>query len=165
MASKNGHKPISTNKSSIEIYRSEDGQVNLDVRFQGETVWLTQEQMAELFQTDRTSVLRHINNIYKSGELKSDATCANFAQVREEGNRQVTRHILFYNLDMVISVGYRVNSIRGTQSLGVQRITCGETFRITYQNAKQAISSLKGKYGGSAIFANEKDNSFRSSVG
>jgi hypothetical protein len=78
-----------------------------------ETVWLTQAQMAELFQTDRTSIVRHINNIYKIDELDRDSTCAKIAQVQIEGNRKVNRSISFYNLDMIISVGYRVNSKRG----------------------------------------------------
>ena len=71
--------------------------------------------MSELFQTDRTAILRHINNIYKSQELESESTCAKIAQVRTEGKRNVTRYIPYYNLDMIISVGYRVNSKRGTQ--------------------------------------------------
>ncbi len=78
-------------------------------------MWLNQQQMAELFGTDRTSVLRHIHNIYKTHELDEAATCAKIAQVRIEGNRQVRCEVPFYNLDMIISVGYRVNSIRGTQ--------------------------------------------------
>ncbi len=108
-------KGVEFTSSSVEIYRSKDGGIELDVRLQGETVWLSRQQMAELFQTDRTSVLKHINNIYKSEELEVEATCAKFAQVRKEGKRQVSRQIPFYNLDMIISVGYRINSKRGTQ--------------------------------------------------
>ena len=78
-------------------------------------MWLTQAQMSELFQTDRTVINRHIRNIYKSGELEEEATCANNAQVRMEGSRKVSRSIPYYNLDMIISVGYRVNSIRGVR--------------------------------------------------
>ena len=99
----------------IVIYRTADGQTAIDVKLENETVWLSQSQMAELFQTDRTSVLRHIGNIYKTGELDEQSTCAFFAQVRQEGKRTVTRKIPYYNLDMIISVGYRVNSMRGTQ--------------------------------------------------
>ena len=99
----------------IVIYRTADGQTTVDVRMDGDTVWLSQAQMAELFQTDRTSILRHIKNIYKTGELEENPTCAFFAQVRTEGKRTVTRQIPYYNLDMIISVGYRVNSLRGTQ--------------------------------------------------
>lgn len=101
-------------KDEIVLYQPDDT-IKLDVRVQDETVWLSQQQMAELFGTDRTSVLRHIHNIYKTHELVETATCAKIAQVRLEGNRQVMREVPFYNLDMIISVGYRVNSIRGTQ--------------------------------------------------
>lgn len=99
----------------IVIYQTADGKTTVDVKLENETVWLSQAQMSELFQTDRTSILRHIKNIYKTGELEEFSTCAIFAQVREEGKRTITRRIPFYNLDMIISVGYRVNSIRGTQ--------------------------------------------------
>lgn len=98
--------------NEIVIYQSEDGKTQLDVKLEGETAWLTQTQMSELFQTDRTVINRHIRNIYKSGELEEEATCAKNAQVRIEGNRTVSRFIPCYNLDMIISVGYRVNSIR-----------------------------------------------------
>lgn len=101
-------------KDEIVLYQP-DATIQLEVRLQDETVWLKQQQMAELFGTDRTSVLRHIHNIYKTHELEEAATCAKIAQVRIEGNRQVRREVPFYNLDMIISVGYRVNSIRGTQ--------------------------------------------------
>ena len=97
----------------IVIYQTEDGQTQIDVRLENETVWLTQAQMAELFQTDRTSIVRHINNIYKVEELDRDSTCAKIAQVQIEGKRTVKRDIPFFNLDMIISVGYRVNSKRG----------------------------------------------------
>ena len=101
-------------KDEIVLYQP-DATIQLEVRLKDETVWLNQQQMAELFGTDRTSVLRHIHNIYKTHELEEAATCAKIAQVRIEGNRQVRREVPFYNLDMIISVGYRVNSIRGTQ--------------------------------------------------
>ena len=101
--------------NKIVIYQTADGQTTVDVRMEGDTVWLSQAQMAELFQTDRTSILRHIKNIYKTGELEEDSTCAFFAQVRTEGKRTVTRQIPYYSLDLIISVGYRVNSLRGTQ--------------------------------------------------
>lgn len=95
----------------IVIYQTADGQTSIDVKLENETVWLSQSQMAELFQTDRTSILRHIKNIYKTGELEEDSTCAIFAQVRTEGNRTITRKIPFYNLDTIISVGYRVKTM------------------------------------------------------
>ena len=79
--------------NEIVIYQSEDGKTQLDVKLEGETVWLTQAQMSELFQTDRTVINRHIRNIYKSGELEEEATCAKNAQVRMEGSRKVSRSI------------------------------------------------------------------------
>lgn len=103
------------NQSSIIIYTTEDGSTNLQVKMENETVWLTQTQMSELFLTDRTSIVRHINNIYKTGELEKDSTCAKIAQVQIEGNRSVKRQVPYFNLDMIISVGYRVNSKRGVQ--------------------------------------------------
>ena len=101
--------------NKIVIYQTEDGQTQIDVRMENETVWLTQAQMAELFQTDRTSIVRHINNIYKVEELERDATCAKIAQVQKEGERTVRRLVPYFNLDMIISVGYRVNSKRGVK--------------------------------------------------
>ena len=92
--------------NQIEIYRSQDGSVQLNVKLENETVWLTQSQMAELFGVDRTSIVRHIRNIYKSEELEENSTCAKNAQVRIEGQRQIVREIPYYNLDMIISVGY-----------------------------------------------------------
>ena len=225
----------------IVIYRTADGQTSIDVKLEHDTVWLSQAQMAELFQTDRTSILRHIKNIYKTGELEEKPTCAFFAQVRTEGKRTVTREIPFYNLDVIISVGYRVNSMRGTQfriwanrilkdylvkgyainkslteqrytelkqlvgvlgrtvkaqealtsddalnlvevvsdyayaldtldkydyqQLAVEQTTHQEKFHATYEGAIQAIEGLKQKFGGSQWFANEKDDSFKSSIG
>lgn len=102
-------------KGQIIIYQSEDGQTNIDVLLEDETVWLTQQQMSELFQTSRTNVVEHIKHIYEEGELEEDSTCRNFRQVREEGNRTVSRIMPFYNLDMIISLGYRVKSRVATQ--------------------------------------------------
>ena len=101
--------------NKIVIYQTEDGQTQIDVRLENETVWLTQAQMAELFQTDRTSIVRHINNIYKVEELDRKSTCEKIAQVQTEGKRNVKRNIPYFNLDMIISVGYRVNSKRGVK--------------------------------------------------
>lgn len=227
--------------NQIEIYRSQDGSVQLNVKLENETVWLTQSQMAELFGVDRTSIVRHIRNIYKSEELEENSTCAKNAQVRIEGQRQIVREIPYYNLDMIISVGYRVNSKNATsfrrwatsvlkqylikgyvinqqlkldrynelkdvvrlmeraigmqekittdeysglfnvisdyvyaldtldhydyQSLSIQQTTKNEPFRATYDNAMEAINALKDKFGGSQWFANEKDDSFKSSIG
>ena len=97
------------------LYQTEDGRTRIECRFQGETVWLTQQQMAELFDVDKSGVSRHLRNIYESGELSQEATVARFATVQAEGRRQVEREIEHFNLDAIISVGYRVNSLRGTQ--------------------------------------------------
>lgn len=97
----------------IVIYRSADGQTIVDVRMDGDTVWLSQAQMAELFQKDRTVIGRHINNIYKEHELERETTCANFAHVGKDADQ--TYQTALYNLDVIISVGYRVKSQRGTQ--------------------------------------------------
>jgi hypothetical protein len=99
-------------KGEIVLYQPE-GEVRLEVRVENETVWLTQAQMAVLFNTDRTSITKHIRNIYQTGELEEISTCAKIAQVRIEGEREIARKMPFYNLDMIISVGYRVNSISG----------------------------------------------------
>lgn len=227
--------------NSIEIYSSQDGSIQLNVKLENDTVWLTQSQMAELFGVDRTSIVRHIRNIYKSEELDQNSTCAKNAQVRTEGHRSILREIPYYNLDMIISVGYRVNSKNATsfrrwatsvlkqylikgyainqqikldrynelkdvvrlmsrtvglqekvtseeygglfnvisdyvyaldtldhydyQSLSIQKTTKEESFRATYDNAMEAINALKEKFGGSQWFANEKDDSFKSSIG
>lgn len=103
------------NASQFVIYQSEDGQIKLDVRFVDETVWLTQQQLAELFQTSRTNVVEHIQHIYEEGELDATATCREFRQVRTEGTREVARNMAFYNLDMILSVGYRVKSTLATR--------------------------------------------------
>lgn len=99
---------------NIIIYQSEDGQTHIEVRMEDETVWLSQQQMAELFQTSRTNVVEHIKHIYEDGELQEEATCRKFRQVQTEGTRQVSREIPFYNLDMIISLGYRVRSVIAT---------------------------------------------------
>ena len=98
------------NQGDIVIYQTEDGGTKIDVRFEGETVWLTQQQMAELFGSSRTNIVEHIRHIYEEGELDEDSTCRKFRQVRDEGGRQVSREIPHYNLDMIISLGYRVKS-------------------------------------------------------
>lgn len=228
-------------ENQIVIYCTEDGETQVDVRLENETVWLTQSQMSELFQTDRTTIVRHINNIYRDNELERDATCAKITQVQKEGNREVRRQIPFYSLDMIISVGYRVNSKRGVkfrqwankvlkqylingyvinerirkeqigelrqlvgmlgrtiknqpllsndettalfevvtdytyaldtldnydyERLTIEKTTDEEPFHATYENAMEAINGLREKFGGSALFGNEKDDSFKSSIG
>ncbi|MBR4645393.1 MAG: virulence protein RhuM/Fic/DOC family protein [Bacteroidaceae bacterium] len=228
-------------EEKIIIYQTEDGQTQIDVRLENETVWLTQAQMAKLFETDRTSIVRHINNIYRVDELDRVATCAKIAQVQTEGKRQVTRTVPYFNLDMIISVGYRVNSKRGVkfrqwanrvlkdylvkgyavnerirkeqigelrqlvgmlgrtiqsqpllsndetnalfevvtnytyaldtldnydyERLTIDKTTKEEPFHATYENAMEAINGLREKFGGLSLFGNEKDDSFKSSIG
>ena len=227
------------NNSSIEIYRSPEGTVELDVKLENETVWLTQEQMSILFGRDRTVITKHINNCYKEGELDKNITCAKFAHVGQDGDQVYETQM--YNLDIIISVGYRVKSVNGTrfrqwankilkdylikgytinknitaerynelkdmvrimsrtislqsnvsndeysglfnvisdyiyaldildgydyQNLTIAKTTNEEPFKITYENAMQAINALKVKFGDSRWFANEKDKSFKSSIG
>lgn len=107
---------IGTNEyGEILIYQTDDGQTNIEVKIEDDTVWLTQQQMSELFQTSRTNVVEHIKHIYEEGELDEISTCRNFRQVRKEGNREVTRQIPYYNLDMTISLGYRIKSVIATR--------------------------------------------------
>lgn len=103
------------NHGEIIIYQSDDGLTKIDVNMQDETVWLSLEQMAELFERDKSTISRHIKNIFEEGELLRESTVANFATVQNEGSRQVERMIDYYNLDVIISVGYRVKSQRGVQ--------------------------------------------------
>lgn len=99
----------------IILFQTQGGETKIEVRLSNETVWITADQMAELFQRDRSTIQRHIKRIYEECELTAESTCAFFAQVQTEGKRQVERKIPIYNLDMIISVGYRVNSHRGVQ--------------------------------------------------
>ncbi|MDE7387886.1 MAG: virulence protein RhuM/Fic/DOC family protein [Muribaculaceae bacterium] len=224
--------------NSIVIYQTNDGETSIDVKFHDETVWLSQSQMAELFQKDRTVIGRHINNIFKEGELERDSTCAKFAHMGSNGDQQYVTTI--YNLDVIISVGYRVKSKRGTQfriwankilkqylldgyaineriatqkygelsqlvkvlgraiqsqekltedsrslfdvvvdytyaldtlnrydyqELKIEDTTGKESFHATYDNAMDVIRELHKKFGGSTLFGNEKDDSFKSSIG
>ena len=102
-------------REKIIIYTDESGLTKIDVTLEEDTLWLTQAQMAQLYQTSRTNVVEHIKHIYEEGELALEATCRNFRQVREEGNRKVERELTFYNLDMIIALGYRVRSIIATR--------------------------------------------------
>lgn len=234
---------IAHNGSSIVLYTTDDGSTQLEVKLERDTVWLTQSQMAVLFGRDRTVITRHIRNIFKEGELEESLVCAKNAQPKKYGRRNDFEQITettFYNLDVIISVGYRVKSIKGTkfriwatslikqyllkgyiidkkrldhydelkdvvrlmsraltlqdkvsegeysglfnvitdyvyaldtldrydyQSLKIDKTTKNEPFRATYENAMDAINALKVKFGGSRWFANEKDDSFRSSIG
>lgn len=102
-------------KGEIILYKTPDGELKIEVKLQNETVWLTLEHMSTLFQRNKSTISRHIKNIYEIGELDADSTVAFFATVQNEGRRKVEREICYYNLDMIISVGYRVNSYRGVQ--------------------------------------------------
>ena len=103
------------NHSDFILFKTEDEKISVDVRFEDETVWLTQEQMGTLFGKGRSTIAEHIGNVFDEGELEQDRTCRKFRQVRQEGTREVERELDFYNLDVIISVGYRVKSQRGTQ--------------------------------------------------
>lgn len=227
------------NKGEIIIYQTQDGQTSIDVKVEGETVWLSQAQMAELFQKDRTVIGRHINNVFKEGELDKETTCAIFAHMGIDDDQ--VYYTTLYNLDVIISVGYRVKSQRGTQfriwanrvlkdylvkgyainhdiaqqkyeelsqlvkvlgrtiktqpqisseesnelitvvsdytyaldtldrydyqQLAIDKTTPEEKFHATYENAMAAIETLKEKFGESRWFGNEKDDSFKSSIG
>ena len=104
-----------SNGGNMLIYQSEEGKIKIDVKLEEDTLWLTQAQMCELYQTSRTNVVEHIKHIYEEGELQEGATCRNFRQVRQEGNRMVNRTVPYYNLDMIIALGYRVRSITATR--------------------------------------------------
>lgn len=102
-------------KSEFLLYQSDDGKIKINVRLEDNTVWLTQADMVELFQSSKSNISEHISNVFKEGELSPDSTVRKFRTVRLEGTRQVEREIEHYNLDVIISVGYRVKSLRGTQ--------------------------------------------------
>jgi len=102
-------------KGQILLYQTPDGVTKIEVKLQDETVWLSLDQMAELFQRNKSTISRHIKNVFEEGELQPDSTVAFFATVQTEGKRKVERDIAYYNLDMIISVGYRVHSYRGVQ--------------------------------------------------
>ena len=107
--------PYNPSEENVVVYRTEDSTLELDVQLKDETVWLTQQQMASLFNSTIPNVSMHIRNIYKEGELDKEATVKDFLIVQNEGGRQVTRRVSYYNLDVIISVGYRVKSQAGTR--------------------------------------------------
>ncbi len=112
---KNQNKLIRNSTAEFLIFTAQAGEKSIEVRYEDETVWLTQKMMAALFEVEPQNITTHLGNIYASGELIREATCKEFLQVRQEGGRQVKRKLKFYNLDAIISVGYRVNSKRATQ--------------------------------------------------
>ena len=226
--------------NKIVIYQSKDGHTQLDVKLEGETVWLNRQQLAELFDRDVKTIGKHINNALKEELNDGIATVAKFATVQTEGTRQVTRNVEYYNLDMIISVGYRVKSKRGVEfrrwansvlkdylikgyainqhireknyqqmvqlvrsmartvklenlttdvrnalldvvvdytyaldrldDYDYQRLTIPESsteekFHATYEGAMKVLEELREKFGGNDLFANQKDDSFKSSIG
>ena len=232
------------NNNQIIIYQTDDDQTQIDVRLENETVWLTQAQMADLFQKDRTVISRHIRNVFKEGELDESLVCAKFALPKKYGRREgyiQETEATIYNLDVIISVGYRVKSQRGVQfrqwanrvlkqylikgyainerlrheqiselrqlvqvvgrtlqhreqentietqdlldvvvdytyaldtldNYDYERLTIDQTtkvasFHATYENAMEQIQRLRDKFGASVLFGNEKDDSFKSSIG
>ena len=110
----NGMNNIESSTGEIVMYQP-DETIRLEVRVENETVWLTQQQIADLFQSSRTNVVEHVMHIYEDEELEESSTCRKFRQVRKEGKRTVSRVVPMYNLDMIISVGYRINSKRGVK--------------------------------------------------
>lgn len=236
MIDKNSHIP----QSSIEIYTAPDNSIQLQVKLDQDTVWLTQKQLADLFGVKKAAISKHVSNIFTSGELDPLATVSKMETVQLEGKRTIVRQVDYYNLDMILSIGYRVNSRRAIsfrqwankvlkeylvkgyavrtnmqlqqyeelkQLVGVlqqtiqnealttneardlvkvvtdytyaldtlddydyQRLAISDTegtehFHATYENAMEAIHSLKEKFGESWLFGNEKDDSFKSSIG
>lgn len=144
------------NNSDILIYQNQDGNIKIDVRLEEETVWLTQAQLCELFQKSKATVSEHIRNIFEEGELDPSATVRKFRTVKLEGNREVARELEYYNLDVIISVGYRVKSVQGTQ------------FRIwATQRLKEyiikgfALNDDRFKSGGSMNYFNELQERIR----
>jgi len=124
------------------LYQTEDGLTRIQVRASNETVWLSLDQMAELFQRDKSTISRHISNVFSEGELDNDSTVADFATVQTEGTRTVSRQVTYYTLDVIISVGYRVKSLRGTQfrrwALGVLKEYLVKGFSMNDDLLKQA---------------------------
>ena len=225
--------------NQIIIYQTEDGQTQVDVRLENETVWLTQKQIAELFGTKRPAITKHLKNIYTSEELDENSTCSILEHMGNDGKQ--TYSTKYYNLDVILSVGYRVNSKNATrfrqwankvlkqylikgyavnermrkeqigelrqlvgmlgrtiqnqpllsndetnalfevvtdytyaldtldnydyERLTINKTTKEEPFHATYENAMEAINGLREKFGGSVLFGNEKDGSFKSSIG
>ena len=140
------HNDISS-KGEITIYQTRDKKVELAVKLEQETVWLTQKQMAVLFGKDVRTVNEHISNLFKENELAPESTIRNFRIVHPEGARQVARNVVFYNLDVIISVGYRVKSHRGTQfriwATGVLRKHLVDGYTLNEERLQQQTRKLQ----------------------
>ena len=131
-------------ENNIVIFKTEDNQIAVDVRFYDESVWLTLDQMAALFERDKSTISRHIKNIYTEGELVQEATVAKFATVQTEGEREVERNLDYYNLEVIISVGYRVKSLRGTQFRQWATKRLNEYIRKGFTMDDERLKSLGG---------------------
>lgn len=132
------------NENNMVIFKTDDNQISVDVRFYNESVWLTLDQMANLFERDKSTISRHIKNIYTEGELVQAATVAKFATVQIEGDREVERDLDYYNLDVIISVGYRVKSLRGTQFRQWATKRLNEYIRKGFTMDDERLKSLGG---------------------
>ncbi len=143
---------ITTNTGEIILYQP-DNSIRLEVRMEEETVWLTQAQMAMLFGVDRTVIVKHIGNIFKTNELEESPTCAKIAQLQQEGNRQVLREVKYYNLDMIISVGFRVNSINATRfrqwanAVLKEHLLRGYSINQRFERLEQRVSKAEKQIG------------------
>jgi hypothetical protein len=135
------------NAKQFIIYTAPSGAVRVDVLVQGESVWLTQDQLAQLFGRERSVIAKHVKNIFSDGELLESATCAKFAQVRQEGARTVTREVDHYNLDVIISVGYRVNSFQATQFRIWATTTLREFITKGFVLDDERLQKTKGVFG------------------
>ena len=131
-------------ENNIVIFKTDDNQITVDVRFYDESVWLTLDQMAALFERDKSTISRHIKNIYTEGELMQVTTVAKFATVQIEGDREVERNLDYYNLDVIISVGYRVKSLRGTQFRQWATKRLNEYIRKGFTMDDERLKSLGG---------------------
>ncbi len=127
-------------KQHVVIFKTEDGKISIDARFSEETVWLSLEQLTALFERDKSTISRHIKNIFEEGELSESATVAKFATVQNEGDRRVERQIEFYNLDVIISIGYRVKSLRGTQFRIWATKRLNEYIRISKRSKRRSVN-------------------------
>ncbi len=160
------------NKGEIIIYETKDGETSIDVRMEEETVWLTQAQMVDLFQTTKQNVSLHINNVYKENELEKNSTVKEYLTVQNEGRRLIRRNVKYYNLDVIISVGYRVKSQRGTQfriwanSVLKRYLTQGFAIKenatqIQLQNLSSMLEILSKSIENNSISVDETQNLLR----
>ena len=137
---------ITNTDNQFEIYTTDDGQTQIEIRLEQETLWLSQAQMATLFDKDSDTIGLHLKNIYKEGELDQTATTEESSVVRQEGSRQVRRKIRFYNLDAIISVGYRVNS-KKARSFGYGRLSvCVSTYYKAMLSMNNALTKTPSSY-------------------